>query len=78
MAAGTITTPGTKYGPCKETCKHKDCAGTRAMAASICPGCKKAIGYNAPFYNLGLGEWPTDLHFQGYAHATCTEEAIEA
>ncbi len=77
MAAGTIAPRGTQYGPCKGKCKHKDCAATRVMAKSICPGCKKAIGYDTPFYSIRLGEWPTDFHFQGYVHATCTEEAHE-
>jgi len=69
MAAGILPAPGTKVGPCKTACKHRDCAQTKAEAASLCPFCEKAIGYGVGFFRLmGLGQ---------LAHAFCYEEAVE-
>lgn len=50
MAAGSLPKPGTKYGPCKGTCQHTDCAQTRALAARLCPECGQPIGYDTRFY----------------------------
>lgn len=69
MAAGILSLPGTKHGPCKNECKHKDCAGTRKMAESICPRCEKAIGYETRFYKI-TGE----ITGTEYYHADCLEE----
>jgi len=77
MAAGILPLPGTKIGPCKEECKHKDCAHTRQIAESICPECQKAIGYETRFYNLRKGELVSNSDFEGYAHADCVEEQYE-
>jgi len=74
MASGTLAAPGEKYGPCKEACKHKDCAAIRAMAESLCLGCEKPIGYSTAFYKIQVGDWPTDRTLSGYAHEICTEE----
>jgi len=52
MAAGTLSAPGTKYGPCKKTCKHLDCAKTRLMADELCRHCLNPIGYEVRFYQL--------------------------
>lgn len=69
MAAGVLPKPGTKVGPCKGRCKHRDCAQTRSEAASQCQFCAKAIGYGVGFYRSRLtGE---------LAHAFCFEEAVE-
>jgi len=64
MAAGVLSSPGTKYGPCKTDCKHKDCAEARKMARSICPKYQKAIGYEIRFYKIE----------DAYIHADCVEE----
>jgi hypothetical protein len=63
MAAGTLPKPGTKYGPCKGDCEHRDCAATRRMAGTACPTCGDKIGYNRRFYE-------TD---RGLEHAYCLE-----
>ena len=69
MAAGILPAPGTKVGPCKAKCSHRDCAGTRADAAFVCRFCQKPIGYGVGFYRARLsGE---------LAHSFCFEEAVE-
>lgn len=69
MAAGILPAPGTKVGPCKAKCKHRDCAQTKADAAAGCRFCTKAIGFNVGFYRSRLDG--------GLAHAFCFEEAVE-
>jgi hypothetical protein len=64
MAAGVLSPPGTKVGPCLEPCKHRDCAETRRMAESACTICGKPIGYDTRFYRDD-----TD----SYVHAVCFE-----
>lgn len=67
MAAGTLATPGSKYGPCKSECKHVDCYETKRMAYSLCDLCGLSIGYDVRFYtNRGR---PGEL-----VHARCLEE----
>ena len=78
MAAGTLAAPGTKYGPCKKECKHTDCTNTRQMAESICPECKKPIGYETRFYKLHKGELLPGSDFEGLVHAACIETYEEA
>jgi hypothetical protein len=68
MAAGMLGKPGSTAGPCKGKCKHRDCAETRRMLASVCPFCNKAIGPDTPFYRARLSE---DL-----AHERCMESAV--
>lgn len=69
MAAGILPRPGTKIGPCKGKCQHRDCAQTKADALSPCRFCRKAIDYGVGFYRARLsGE---------LAHAFCFEEAVE-
>lgn len=69
MAAGLLPKPGTKIGPCKGTCKHRDCAETKRDAATPCRFCAKAIGYGVGFYRARMsGE---------LAHAVCFKEAVE-
>lgn len=67
MAAGIIARPGTKAGPCKGTCKHLDCAETRARAASKCLYCRMPVGYDTRVYQ----------HGDYTVHALCHEEAAE-
>jgi cytochrome c553 len=55
MAAGMLPKPGTKFGPCKKSCQHKDCEQTRADAAAMCGICHEAIGYGRLFYREGSG-----------------------
>lgn len=69
MAAGTLPSPGTNYGPCKTKCCHLDCAATRQQAETHCARCWKAIGYETPFYRLSDGR---------LAHAECEEDALRA
>ena len=69
MAAGILQKPGSKVGPCREACKHRDCQQTRQDAAALCPFCRKAISYGVGFYRARLSG---DL-----AHAMCFEEAVE-
>ena len=69
MAAGRLPQPGTKYGPCQdESCRHRDCAATRTMAAAICRFCNQTIGYDKLFYQEQDGS---------FVHALCLEEAID-
>lgn len=69
MAAGILQKPGSKLGPCKAACKHRDCGQTREDAGAACRFCAKPIGYGVGFYRSRLsGE---------LAHAICFEEAVE-
>ena len=69
MAAGVLPRPGSKVGPCKGKCGHRDCAQTKGDAAAVCRFCAKAIGYGVGFYRSQLDG--------GLAHAFCLEEAVE-
>ena len=60
-----LPAPGTKLGPCKEPCHHKDCEANRRDAASSCCLCGKGIGYEVAFYNTP----------KGYVHADCYDRA---
>lgn len=68
MAAGTLSKPGSKAGPCAEACHHRDCAETRGQASALCVYCGKVIGYAIRFYQEG----------NALAHAECSEEAADA
>lgn len=50
MAAGRLTAPGTKHGPCLHRCNHTDCKSTREMAAVECRICDEPIGYERSFF----------------------------
>src|SRR6266508_6000537 len=50
MAASTWPKPGSKYGPCVDSCQHRDRAETRRMAARNCVGCAGQIDYERAFY----------------------------
>lgn len=82
MAAGTLPAPGSKVGPCKTDCNHRDCAITRCMAAAPCLCCRRPIGFECAFYQpFGPPEraWQADLSSwsQRLAHASCYEQAEE-
>ena len=52
-SAWTILTPGPEEGaPCATPCAHPECALNHQMAALVCVGCGKPIGYEARFYLL--------------------------
>jgi hypothetical protein len=74
VSAGVLSSPGSKAGPCVDTCGHRDCAQTRAMAGAICKYCDGPIGYNVRFYEVFRS---ADGKDRDYAHATCHEAAIE-
>lgn len=67
MAAGILSKPGTKYGPCANECGHVDCAHTRKMATSNCTICNQPIGYETRFY---VGQVDKNTYY----HALCLEE----
>lgn len=69
MAAGVLPKPGSKLGPCKKACEHRDCAETKRDAAALCRFCQKAIGYGESFIRARL----TGV----LAHAWCADEAVE-
>ena len=58
--------------PCKDECKHKDCAATRTIAAALCYWCKQPIGYDTAFYHR-----PQEEEGGGWEHAVCLETAVE-
>ena len=60
MAAGILSKPGTKNGPCEGPCQHRDCAETKLWAMLCCRICKERIGYDKRFYRE-RSDVPTDL-----------------
>lgn len=75
MAAGRLSAPGSKLGPCAEPCAHIDCRESRAMAAALCVYCGEPIGF--------LGENSRAGNFfqepEGdYSHESCAFDAAEA
>lgn len=76
MSASVLPAPGTKLGPCVvdvvrgETCVHRDCAATRAIAAAACVHCDSFIGYGVRFYEVYRS---SDGKDRDYAHASCHE-----
>ena len=66
MAAGRLPRPGTTYGPCVETCEHRDCAATRRDAEKSCTICDEPISYDRGFYRDD----------EGLVHSICFEESI--
>lgn len=75
MAAGALNVPGTVYGPCIDTCAHRDCAATRKMAAASCVYCGDPIGYDTEFFNVTL---PDQTPWSKLAHASCEYAETEA
>lgn len=68
MAYIILSEPGTKYGPCKEPCAHKDCAATRKEAESICSLCSQPLGYQRKI---------TRDNEYGEVHMMCLEGGLE-
>ncbi|MBA7713010.1 hypothetical protein ES703_122005 [subsurface metagenome] len=66
MASGSISAPGTEYGPCAGTCTHTDCAESRRQAETPCAICGESIGYDRQFYQRD--NWTV------LTHAACTAE----
>lgn len=52
MATSMISKPGTKYGPCKEECEHRDCKELRLIASAVCVKCGEVIGYDSRFSKI--------------------------
>ena len=78
MAAGTLASPGTEYGPCTDDCEHRDCAYTRWQAASLCTICGKPIGYDTRYYrDAPADEGTRDQYSMKFCHALCFEESID-
>lgn len=69
MAAGVLSEPGSKHGPCAEACEHVDCDGTRNIAEFECHYCEQLIGYERRFYSEHDGDRTR------YVHAPCAEDA---
>jgi len=67
MAASALPRPGTQLGPCEDTCEHRDCAATRALAAAPCFDCGQPIGYDTRFYQLDK---------DAYSHYVCAHAKI--
>jgi hypothetical protein len=75
MAAGVLSKPGSKHGPCKKApCKHTDCAYTRTIAGKSCRICTKPIGYGARFYQESSG---LSVAESAFVHAVCAEVEAE-
>lgn len=68
MAALTLPSPGTEFGPCVEPCEHGDCETTRREAATKCSFCEDPIGYERRFYS----------HEGALCHAVCLHEWLDA
>lgn len=66
MASGTLPKPGSEYGPCRDGCKHTDCASMREVAARPCAICGNPIGYDRHFY--------IDARLGGTVHYSCVKE----
>lgn len=77
MAAMRLPKPGTKLGPCKGGCNHRDCAETRRMAEAVCRICRKPIGYEVRLYG-DPHRYVEGYPGSGYVHAVCLEEEYEA
>ena len=69
MAAGTIPSPGSKYGPCADACEHTDCAESRTMAGGICHICGEPVGFGKPYFRESGGAEAGKG--RGLVHAAC-------
>jgi len=70
MGWGIFAKPGSKYGPCKKDCHHRDCKSTKEDAAKICRICGKPIGFETKFYSDNKTP-------DGLVHALCLWEEID-
>jgi hypothetical protein len=69
MAAGVLPKPGSKFGPCRAACKHRDCQQTKRDAFTVCRFCSQSIGYDVRFVRARLSG--------SLAHESCLESAVE-
>lgn len=76
MAAGILPKPGTKTGPCKAACRHRDCAESRFIAGCVCRFCSQPVGFGTRFY-LDPEAAPATPDDRRWVHAACLEDAIE-
>lgn len=76
MAAGTLSPPGTEYGPCEGECQHRDCASTRRMASLPCRICGEEIGYETSFFVEETD--PEKSQVTVMVHALCAYREDEA
>jgi hypothetical protein len=74
----TNAAPGTKYGPCKKPCKHKDCEAARIEASTECYLCHKPIGYETKFYCDTFYGDAGELTGRTYRHFLCAIREAEA
>jgi hypothetical protein len=72
MGWAILPKPGTEAGPCKNECKHRDCASSRADADSRCHHCGQPIGYGNPYYQTKAADGSGRL-----VHAECELKATE-
>jgi hypothetical protein len=79
VAAGRLSRPGTKHGPCQDLCQHLDCALVRADAERLCTYCGKRIGFEVRFYDATVPGVRADMTPQPrlLAHALCLEVEAE-
>lgn len=69
MASGMIANPGTKLGPCRKQCEHRDCAENRALVAKLCRICGKPIGYMTSFFQ--------EDNWASVVHADCALDEVD-
>ena len=68
-----LAAPGTDAGPCKEECKHLDCAAVKKRAGTPCVICGEPIGYETKMYFLStVSENPEKM-----SHALCEWKKLE-
>lgn len=86
MAAGLVSAPGSRLGPCLGACEHVDCGLSRKTAAAACRHCGRPIGYvpgqgedGTPYGDHPWNSWEGEYYQIGdaYAHAVCEEQAAE-
>lgn len=52
MAYGIVSTPGSKHGPCENSCHHRDCDQLKQLAEEICVYCGDPIGYDRRYCHV--------------------------
>lgn len=73
MAAGSLSPPGSEFGPCESECQHVDCASTRKLAAMQCIHCDEPIGFDRMFYQVQPDGEPA---WSKLAHQSCELAAM--
>lgn len=73
-----IPKPGSKLGPCKKACSHRDCDESRFIATfCMCRFCGKPIGYETRFYRDPQADAPATPSDRRWVHADCFEDASD-